>query len=106
MSKNGDSKKSDKNTNEKESFVAFVLLKIEGKLDEVLKGLKQIKEVKETYLLFGEYDAIVKIEVKNVSDIETISKKILECIGPVKVVLTLHTHPLPPFVYGDTEGRL
>lgn len=106
MSENSDLSETHKNTTKKGYFVAFVLIKIEGDLEEVLKSLKKIDGVKEAYSLFGEYDAIVKLEVESADEVEAIANKILDSIGPVKVVLTLRTYAPPPFIYGDIESRL
>ena len=53
--------------------MAFVLINVEiGGEEEVLENLKQIEEVKESYMLFGVYDIVVKVEAENRRRVEEI----------------------------------
>ena len=43
-----------------------------GAEDEVLKGLKDIKEVREAHMVFGVYDIIARIETDTMQELEDI----------------------------------
>jgi DNA-binding Lrp family transcriptional regulator len=52
---------------------AFVLINSNlGAEDEVLKGLKDIKEVREAHMVFGVYDIIARIETDTMQELEDI----------------------------------
>jgi DNA-binding Lrp family transcriptional regulator len=52
---------------------AFVLINSTlGAEDEVLKGLKDIKEVREAHMVFGVYDIIARIETDTMKELEDI----------------------------------
>ena len=52
---------------------AFVLINSTlGAEDEVLKGLKEIKEVREAHMVFGVYDIIARIETDTMQELEDI----------------------------------
>jgi len=52
---------------------AFVLINSTlGAEDEVLKGLKDIKEVREAHMVFGVYDIIARIETDTMQELEDI----------------------------------
>ncbi|MEX2724981.1 MAG: Lrp/AsnC ligand binding domain-containing protein, partial [Candidatus Freyarchaeota archaeon] len=105
MAQKPDSK--NKNDVEKERrYTAFVLIKAEGELREVIKGLRKIEGVKEAYPLIGEYNAIAKLEVESTDQIEPTAQKILNSIGPVKVAFTLNVQAPPPHIFGDIESRI
>lgn len=99
------SNKESKNS-KNQCFTAFVLIKVEGQLEEVMKSLKKIEGVKEAYPVIGEYDAIVKLEVDSIDKVEETAKRILNSIGPVKVAFTLNVQAPPPHVFGDIESRI
>jgi len=52
---------------------AFVLINSTlGAEDEVLKGLRDIKEVREAHMVFGVYDIIARIETDTMQELEDI----------------------------------
>jgi hypothetical protein len=106
MPEKSESKNPDDAAARRGCYTAFVLIKAEGELRDVIKSLRKIEEVKEAYPLIGEYNAIAKLEVKSVDQVEPTAQKILSSIGPVKVALTLNVHAPPPHVFGDIEGRI
>ncbi len=51
---------------------AFILVALNGKSErETLEQLKSHKEVKHGYILFGEWDIIVEVEVKDTDELGT-----------------------------------
>lgn len=51
--------------------IAYVLITIQsGSEKEVLKKVSSFKETLEVDLVYGEYDAIVKVKVEELSDLE------------------------------------
>ena len=69
---------------------AFVLINAEiGAESEVLKGLKEIPEVKEAHMVYGVYDIIARIETETMQDLkDTISWKIRR-LDKVRSTLTM-----------------
>ena len=54
------------------TVVAFILINcVPGKENEVSRKLSEIKSIRETFTLFGEYDLISKIETKDYKELET-----------------------------------
>lgn len=52
---------------------AFVLINSTlGAEDEVLKSLKDIKEVREAHMVFGVYDIIARIETDTMQELENV----------------------------------
>jgi len=53
--------------------VAFVLINAEiGSEEEVLKGLQEVEGVKESYIVYGVYDIVAKIEADNMDKLKNI----------------------------------
>ncbi|HEC40419.1 MAG TPA: Lrp/AsnC family transcriptional regulator [bacterium] len=74
--------------------LCFVLMNIKaGFVESVVKELKQIPEVKETYAVTGGIDIITKVEGK---DIETIAKTILAKLHKIDGVDRTRTHIVIP----------
>ncbi len=68
---------------------AFVLLTTEiGFEEDVLKALKDIPEVKETFSVYGVYDTILKVEADTRDDLKGIVRKIRQ-MGKVQSTLTM-----------------
>ncbi len=68
---------------------AFVLLTIElGFEEDVLKALKGIPEVKETFRLHGVYDIILRVEADTREDLKGVVGKIRQ-MGKVQSTLTM-----------------
>ena len=66
--------------------IGFVLVSIEPIYEHIVfTKLKKMKEIKEVTPLFGEYDVIVKIELKNFDEIgDIVINKIRTIKGVVK----------------------
>lgn len=70
--------------------LCFVLMKIKaGFIESVVKELKKISEIKETYPVTGGIDIITKVEGR---DVETIAKTILAKIHKIEGVDRTQTH--------------
>jgi DNA-binding Lrp family transcriptional regulator len=69
---------------------AFVLLNVEtGSEDNVLKQLKQIGLVEESYVSYGVYDLIIKVKADTMEELkEAVTNKIRK-INQVRSTLTL-----------------
>jgi DNA-binding Lrp family transcriptional regulator len=53
--------------------VAFVLINVEiDSSDEVLKGLQDIEGVKESYVVYGVYDIVARIETDTMDKLKNI----------------------------------
>ncbi len=49
---------------------AFVLISLkEGNERELLEDLKELKEVKNAYILFGEWDVIAEVELRSAEEL-------------------------------------
>ena len=71
---------------------AFVLLNAElGSEKEVLDELKMIDGVKETYLVYGVYDIIAKIEAETMEDLKNIISWKVRRIIRVRSTITMIT---------------
>jgi DNA-binding Lrp family transcriptional regulator len=69
--------------------VAFVLLNVElGSEDEILKDLQRVKEIKESYRVYGVYDTIVKVEADSVEGLKNVTSMIRK-IPKVRSTLTM-----------------
>jgi len=64
---------------------AYILINVEsGKINQVLKALKELAEVQEAYPVTGDYDAIVQIEAEELDDIHQLVAEKIHCIEGVK----------------------
>ena len=68
--------------------MAFVLLTVEIDFEDVLKALKGIPEVKETFRLYGGYDIILRVEADTREDLKEAGRKIRQ-IEKVRSTLTM-----------------
>lgn len=67
----------------------FVKLNIEtGKISEVIDKISQMDEVLEAYPITGDFDAIVCLELANVSDMDRIIADRIQKIDGVKKTTT------------------
>ena len=74
--------------------LCFVLMKIKaGFVESVVKELRNIPEVKETFPVTGGIDIITRVEGK---DVETIAKTILAKIHKIEGVDRTQTHIVVP----------
>jgi len=75
-----------------ELATAFVLLNAElGSENEVLDELIMIDGVKETYLVYGVYDIIAKIEAETMEDLKNIISWKVRRIFRVRSTITMIT---------------
>ncbi|MDC0055723.1 Lrp/AsnC ligand binding domain-containing protein [Deltaproteobacteria bacterium] len=77
-----------------ETATAIVLITAEpGKEADVIQELKQIPEVKEAMLLFGEYDLFAKIECSDFGSLGNIVIANIRAIDGVELTKTLTAAP-------------
>jgi DNA-binding Lrp family transcriptional regulator len=62
---------------------AYVLIKLKpGTAGEVLKGLKDLKEITEAHMVTGIYDVIIDVKVKDLKELgELVAEQIHETEG-------------------------
>ncbi len=69
---------------------AFVLINAEiGSESEVLKGLKDIGEVKEAYMVYGVYDIIARITTETMQELKDIISWKIRRLDKVRSTLTM-----------------
>lgn len=69
---------------------AFVLINAEiGAESEVLKGLKDIQEVKEAHMVYGVYDIIARIETETMQELKDIISWKIRRLDKVRSTLTM-----------------
>jgi DNA-binding Lrp family transcriptional regulator len=69
---------------------AFVLINAEiGSESEVLKGLKDISEVKEAYMVYGVYDIIARIQTETMQELKDIISWKIRRLDKVRSTLTM-----------------
>ena len=69
---------------------AFVLINAEiGSESEVLKGLKEIDEVKEAHMVYGVYDIIAQISTETIPDLKYIISWKIRRLDRVRSTLTM-----------------
>ncbi len=75
--------------------IGYVLIKtnpaMEKRVYEDIKE-KNIKEIREVHILFGEYDLIIKLEVDHFSDIATIVTNHVRSADGINETKTLIVH--------------
>ena len=60
-----------------ESIVAYILLITDSvDTEEIFKKLKSMEQVKEVHMIYGDYDIIFKVEVKNLAELSTFTMDI------------------------------
>lgn len=70
--------------------MAYVLITTEtGAVKSVLKSLKRIDNVEETYMIYGVYDIIVTVKAETMSNLKKIVTKDLRSLDRVKSTLTM-----------------
>jgi DNA-binding Lrp family transcriptional regulator len=68
---------------------AYVLINVEsGAEEEVIKELKAVEGVGESYSSYGVYDVITKVNVETMDKLKLVTRKIRE-LGRVRSTLTL-----------------
>ena len=69
---------------------AFVLINAEvGAESEVLKGLKDIPEVKEAHMVYGVYDIIARIQTETMQELKDIISWKIRRLDKVRSTLTM-----------------
>ncbi|HEX9913493.1 MAG TPA: Lrp/AsnC ligand binding domain-containing protein [Candidatus Bathyarchaeia archaeon] len=69
---------------------AFVLINAEiGAESEVLKGLKEIPEVKEAHMVYGVYDIIARIQTETMQELKDIISWKIRRLDKVRSTLTM-----------------
>jgi DNA-binding Lrp family transcriptional regulator len=70
--------------------LAFVFLSVDiGKEPEVVQGLQEICEVKETYQVYGVYDVIARVEADNMNEIKDVIGSKIRQVSGVRSTLTM-----------------
>ena len=55
-----------------ENIVAYILLITDSvNTEEIFKKLKSMEQVKEVHMIYGDYDIIFKVEVKNLAELSS-----------------------------------
>jgi DNA-binding Lrp family transcriptional regulator len=63
---------------------AFVFINVlPSKEKEVLRKLRQVKQVTESYELYGDYDIVIKVETEEKERLQDIVQKQIRCIKGV-----------------------
>ena len=72
------------------SVLAYVLITVQsGGEKEVLRRIINLKEIMEANLVVGEYDAIVKVKVENISELDTFLTDKLRSLPDVFLTTTM-----------------
>ena len=70
--------------------MAFVLINAEvGAESEVLKGLKEIPEVKEAHMVYGVYDIIARIQTQTMQELKDVISWKMRRLDKVRSTLTI-----------------
>ena len=70
--------------------LAYVLITIQsGSEKEVLEKVSSFKEALDVDLVYGEYDAIVKVQVKELSDLEKFLSEKLRALPNIFLTTTM-----------------
>ena len=70
--------------------LAYILVRADaGKERAILGKMKKFKEVKDAHIIYGEWDAVIKIQVKDVEAITSFVVDKLRKISAVKLTSTM-----------------
>ncbi|KYC45617.1 MAG: putative HTH-type transcriptional regulator [Candidatus Methanofastidiosum methylothiophilum] len=70
--------------------VAFALIVGDaGKEKKILESLKNMKEVEEAYIVYGEYDIVVKVNVEQLKDLDPFLTEKIRNIDGVQMTSTM-----------------
>ncbi len=70
--------------------LAFVLINAEiGSEDEVLKELRKLSNVKESYVVYGVYDVVAKVEADSMDKLKEIVTWKIRRLDKVRSTLTM-----------------
>jgi DNA-binding Lrp family transcriptional regulator len=68
---------------------AFVFLNVDaGSENEILKALREIPEIKESYLVYGVYDIVAKIEAESMDGLEEVITRKVRSLDKIRSTLT------------------
>lgn len=68
---------------------AFVLINIRtGEINDVVKQLKKIKQVRDVNMTFGPYDAVAIVDSKDINDLGQILAGVIQPIPGIEETLT------------------
>jgi len=68
---------------------AFVFMNIDaGSENEVLKSLRAVPEVKESYFVYGVYDVVAKIETESMDRLKEVITSKVRGLGKIRSSLT------------------
>ena len=69
---------------------AFILIIVKpGNENTVYEKLKDVPQIKEIYKVYGEYDIIIRIEVENIKELDSLHDEILRKIREIEMTETL-----------------
>ncbi|MBD3353528.1 MAG: Lrp/AsnC family transcriptional regulator [Candidatus Lokiarchaeota archaeon] len=69
----------------KDDVIAFVLLNAESaKTEHILDYLKEREQVKEAYIIYGDWDILIKIQVPNLPELTKLIMDLRKNAGIVK----------------------
>ncbi len=70
--------------------VAFALIVGDaGKEKKILESLNKMKEVEEAYIVYGEYDIVVKVNVEQLKDLDPFLTEKIRNIDGVQMTSTM-----------------
>ena len=70
--------------------IAYVLINTEiGGMEEVLKNLEKIPEVKEAHMFYGVYDIVAKIETESLVQLKNIISSQIRRIKKIRQTYTM-----------------
>lgn len=70
--------------------IAFVLITVKhGTNEVVVEELMKLKEVEEAYMLYGQYDVIIKISLKDMKDLDNFIYNKVKTVSNVESTETL-----------------
>jgi DNA-binding Lrp family transcriptional regulator len=70
--------------------LAFILLNVElGQEPNVAKELEKISEVTQSYFVYGVYDIIARVKVRNINELKEVIGSKIRRIEDVRSTLTL-----------------
>ena len=72
------------------TVLAYVLITMQsGSEKDVLKSISDFKEILEANLVVGEYDAVVKVRVENLSELDTFLTDKLRALSDIFLTTTM-----------------
>ena len=72
------------------TILAYVLITVQsGGEKDVLKRISNLKEILEANLVVGEYDAVVKVKVENISELDTFLTDKLRSLPDIFLTTTM-----------------